>query len=519
MKKILLVLALLVSATGVSYAQSSASPVVTGYWANAPQTNCPVGPCFIQYGSTLPVTASISGFAPNGSVANLSVTSTTSDVALPTGATVVVTNKGSTTAYIKLSVGAGTAATTDMALVAGAAVGFTVGSNTFINAITAGSDTTSLSIAGGTGLVTGYGGGSGGGGGSASNITELGGNPIDLGNGTTGAGTLRVTLSSDGTGQLIVKQATAANLNATVTGTVTANIGTVGTLATAANQTNVQSAPGTPQTVAVTVQGNASGVALPVSMASSPLPTGAATSALQSAVIGTKAAGTAATNSLLTGGVYNSGGVSLTDGQQAATQMNNTGQILVSDPTLQSIASSAIPAGSNIIGKVDIDQTTPGTTNGVVITTAIPAGTNLIGKFGIDQTTPGTTNAIVSTATTTQGLTPYGLQTAASTNSTLVSTGAHTLKGMYLESSSTTVMYLRMYDTAGAPTCSSSTGFIRSFAIPPAASSGLIGGVMIPLPPEGVAYSSGISFCVTGGASNTDNTNATTGGLVNLDYK
>ena len=35
--------------------------------------------------------------------------------------------------------------------------------------------------------------------------------------------------------------------------------------ATAANQTNVQSAPGTPQTTALTIQGNAAGVAVPVS--------------------------------------------------------------------------------------------------------------------------------------------------------------------------------------------------------------------------------------------------------------
>lgn len=50
---------------------------------------------------------------------------------------------------------------------------------------------------------------------------------------------------------------------------------------TAALQSSVQSAPGTPQTVALTVQGNASGVALPISASALPLPTGAATSALQ----------------------------------------------------------------------------------------------------------------------------------------------------------------------------------------------------------------------------------------------
>ena len=54
-----------------------------------------------------------------------------------------------------------------------------------------------------------------------------------------------------------------------------------GTQATAANQTNVQSAVGTSATTALTVQGSASGVAMPISAASLPLPSGAATSALQ----------------------------------------------------------------------------------------------------------------------------------------------------------------------------------------------------------------------------------------------
>lgn len=54
----------------------------------------------------------------------------------------------------------------------------------------------------------------------------------------------------------------------------------------------------------------------------------------------------------------------------------------------------AVPAGTNIVGKVGIDQTTPGTSNGVQLNAALPAGTNNIGKVGIDQTTPGTTNGV-----------------------------------------------------------------------------------------------------------------------------
>ena len=55
---------------------------------------------------------------------------------------------------------------------------------------------------------------------------------------------------------------------------------------------------------------------------------------------------------------------------------------------------AALPAGTNVLGKTGIDQTTPGVTNGVQVNAALPVGGNVVGKFGIDQTTPGTTNAV-----------------------------------------------------------------------------------------------------------------------------
>lgn len=57
-----------------------------------------------------------------------------------------------------------------------------------------------------------------------------------------------------------------------------------------------------------------------------------------------------------------------------------------------------LAAGTAIIGKVSIDQTTPGTTNGVQVNAALPAGANVIGKVSIDQTTPGTTNLVALAA-------------------------------------------------------------------------------------------------------------------------
>lgn len=54
----------------------------------------------------------------------------------------------------------------------------------------------------------------------------------------------------------------------------------------------------------------------------------------------------------------------------------------------------SLPAGSAVLGKTGIDQTTPGVTNGVQVVAALPAGAAVVGKFGIDQTTPGTTNGV-----------------------------------------------------------------------------------------------------------------------------
>lgn len=47
-----------------------------------------------------------------------------------------------------------------------------------------------------------------------------------------------------------------------------------------------------------------------------------------------------------------------------------------------------LPAGANLIGKVAIDQTTPGTTNGVQVVAALPAGDNNIGNVDVASSVP-----------------------------------------------------------------------------------------------------------------------------------
>ncbi len=59
-----------------------------------------------------------------------------------------------------------------------------------------------------------------------------------------------------------------------------------------------------------------------------PLPTGAATSANQTSIIGSSTGGTAATNSQLIGGIFDSTLPVLTNGQQAAIQLDSSGRII-----------------------------------------------------------------------------------------------------------------------------------------------------------------------------------------------
>ena len=86
-------------------------------------------------------------------------------------------------------------------------------------------------------------------------------------------------------------------------GSVTANLGTLGGAATAANQTSVQGTAGSPASTVVSVQGVSGGAAVPVSAASLPLPSGAATAANQEVTVAGSSALSAQAVQGVTGGV------------------------------------------------------------------------------------------------------------------------------------------------------------------------------------------------------------------------
>jgi hypothetical protein len=108
-------------------------------------------------------------------------------------------------------------------------------------------------------------------------------------------------------------------------------------------------------------------------------------------------------------------------------------------------------------------------------------------------------------------VTPYYLTSAASTNSSLVKNAPGSLYYIHVTNTTSTTYYLRLYNLASAPTCSSATGFIES--IPVFGTS--VNGRTLKL---GVTFGTGIGFCLTGGGSSTDNTNAAVGVYIALGW-
>lgn len=194
--------------SGVAYA---GAPGVINQYNALCDPNFPTRCAAPDASGNLPVTgtfsATLSGFAPNGNYATLSASGVSSNVALPSGTVVLVQNVGTNTAYVNLgTTNAVTATTSQIAVPASSWIAFTVGSNTYLAGITA-SSTTTLTLAGGSGLATGAGGGSSGGGGGTSSSFSAAfpatGTAVGASNGTNmlpllvnGSGYLEVVLPS-----------------------------------------------------------------------------------------------------------------------------------------------------------------------------------------------------------------------------------------------------------------------------------------------------------------------------------
>jgi hypothetical protein len=272
--------------------------------------------------------------------------------------------------------------------------------------------------------------------------------------------------------------------------------------------------------------------------------------------------------------------VSLASLPTLPTGTNSIGNIgTVSTVSAVTAITNALPAGSAILGKVGIDQTTPGTTNLVQVGGSLPAGSNAIGSvtvsnlpatqavslaslpalttstadvgkvdasgtkvtaaamptggvgflgwlsavwYQLTQPTPAGTNAIGSVgvnAGATGGATPYHLRSAATNNATSLKASAGTLYGWHVTNNNTTTCYrVKFYNKASAPSPASDTP-VYVLTIPAAASASQPTVVQESGQAAGIAFGTGIAFAVVAGGSDADNTAVTTIGDVDLNLK
>jgi hypothetical protein len=170
----------------------------------------------------------------------------------------------------------------------------------------------------------------------------------------------------------------------------------------------------------------------------------------------------------------------------------------------------SIAAGDNNIGNVDIvtmpnvviasgTVTTVSTVTAVTsITNALPVGANVIGKVSIDQATPGTTNAVQLIPGTTGGLSKFHLVSAATTNATNVKASAGQVYGVTAFNLNASARYLKFHNTAGTPTAGS--GVTDTFMIPGnTAGAGLVLDMS-----SGITFSTGIGITLVTGIADAD---------------
>lgn len=104
-------------------------------------------------------------------------------------------------------------------------------------------------------------------------------------------------------------------------------------------------------------------------------------------------------------------------------------------------------------------------------------------------------------------LSPRHYLSAATNNSTSVTTSRTSLGWVVVGNTTATVYYLKLYSKATAPTCGTDT---------PLSTLPLPANQTVPLAISSTLFPAGLGFCITAGLADNDNTSAVTGIVVNL---
>lgn len=192
---------------------------------------------------------------------------------------------------------------------------------------------------------------------------------------------------------------------------------------------------------------------------------------------------------------------------------------------LYSGAVAIVDASGNQItsfGSGDVNITAVG---GNAVTTFVPvedasvvtAISNAAIPTGTSSSPPTDLIAVATQPVVSGGLLNYFVQPAASDNHVTIKAGVGQVYYIHAFNNSATVNYLRLYNaTSGFNGCNSATDIMGQWQIP---ANTAVGGFVLPFP-GGLAFSTGISICITSGYATTDTTNATASAMsINVGYK
>lgn len=366
-----------------------------------------------------------------------------------------------------------------------------------------------------------------------------------------------------------------SNNDVTVTGTVTANIGTVGTLATAANQTTIighvdglegllttiDADTGNIATSVATVAGAVSGTEMQVDVLT--MPTVTVTGTVTATISAGETTIAKAEDSAHAGGdtgVYvlavrsdTAASTATTDGDYTSLITDSTGKLHVNVGNTVTVASHAVTNagvfacqldGTALTRLTDIETNTDSGAvvgNGAAATAqrvtlandstgivALTTSTASIGKLAANSGVDIGDVDVLSIAAgsnligdvslqprTTGGLTMHKTTSAASTNATSVKASAGQVYAMQCFNVNAAVRYVKLYNKASAPTVGTDTP-VKTLAIPGnTAGAGFVIGW-----PQGLAFGTGIAFALTTEATDAGTTAVAANEItVNIDYK
>jgi hypothetical protein len=176
------------------------------------------------------------------------------------------------------------------------------------------------------------------------------------------------------------------------------------------------------------------------------------------------------------------------------------------------IASGSVQAVTD-----NISTFTAGSTQGLAIAGVYndSLGTLTSGTLGIGRLTQNRQmRAVIDTdPTAIGGLTPAKIVSAASTNATSLKASPGRLGALIVGNQGATVAWLKLYNKASAPTVGTDTP-VQSILIPGNTAGA---GFAYPLPPQGLGFSTGIAYAITGGAADNDTT-AVAAAQVNANF-